>query len=124
MDKLAELLKPYKEIISIFVVIVSSILLFMDNFATKTELSISKCEMISLITKTESQLKIDNINRSILSSTIELSSKVDPPSNERGIRLEREIDNLKKEQDAERLRQKGASDNLLPGACEKIVKSK
>lgn len=122
MEKLVELIKQYKEVLGALAAIVGGAFFVTDYFATKVELSVLQCQMQNTIAQTDSQMKVDQISRRIISLESERSSRSSVPK--KSAELELEIKKLNSELTDEYGRKKTASSNLAPGACEKIVKGK
>lgn len=122
MEKLVELIKQYKEILGAIVAIMAGAFFVTDYFATKVELSVLQCQMQNTIAQTDSQMKIDQLSRRIISLETERSSQT--PSAEKKTELDLEIKKLNAELSDEYGRKKAATNSLAPGACEKTVKGK
>lgn len=122
MDRLVELIKQYKEILGAIAAVVAGTFFVTDYFATKAELSILQCQMQNTIAQTDSQMKIDQLSRRIISLEAERSSPT--PVGEKKTELDLEVKKLNAELTDEYGRKKSATSNLALGACEKIVKGK
>lgn len=122
MEKLVELIKQYKEVLGAIAAIVTGAFLVTDYFATKVELAVLQCQVQNTIAQTDSQMKIDQLSRRIISLEAERSSQT--PSTEKKTELDLEIKKLNAELLDEYGRKKTATNSLAPGACEKTVKGK
>jgi hypothetical protein len=92
-----------------------------DYFATKIEMSVLQCQTQNNISLVDSKMKSDQVARQIVSLK---SQPTAPPDPARQTEIELQIDRLRRDLASFDEDQKAAARNLMPGACEKIVRGK
>jgi hypothetical protein len=115
-------LKDYKEVLGAVIAIVGGVLLIMDYFATKIEVSILQCQMQSNISLVDSRMQGDQLARQIIS--LKTQSARISADRVRQSEIELEIDKLRRDLVTVEDNGRTAAKNLQPGACEKMVRSK
>jgi hypothetical protein len=116
-----DLLKDYKEILGAIAAVIAGAFFVVDYFATKIEMSVLQCQTQNNISLVDSKMKSDQVARQIVSLK---SQPTAPPDPARQTEIELQIDRLRRDLASFDEDQKAAARNLMPGACEKIVRGK
>ncbi len=122
LARIKELIDQYKAIIGAIVGVVTAILFFMDYFATKKELAILQCQMLTSIQLVDARQSYETYSNLIATINGQLnSSTIDPQV--RAV-LQQRVDEAKMKQSTAWQNQEALTKQLQPGACEKLVGKK
>ena len=133
INRFLSFVKPYKELVLLFVGLGGGALAVNDYFATRTEVGILKCQALAQISALENSIEMERLKARIAIGEAKLGPR--PPETKIPVRgdavqagedsaARTEIDSMKYEHKLAHQALATAREQLKPGKCEELEKSK